>query len=144
MRILITGATGYIGKRLIPILLNEGHSLVCTVRDIARVEHQYSNEKNIEFIEADFLKSASLQGIPTDVDIAYYLIHSMSNSAKEFHILEERCAFNFKRAIENTNIQQVIYLSGITNDTKLSKHLLSRKNVESSVKSDIYNLIKGK
>ena len=140
MRILITGATGYIGKRLIPILLNEGHSLVCTVRDIARVEHQYSNEKNIEFIEADFLKSASLQGIPTDVDIAYYLIHSMSNSAKEFHILEERCAFNFKRAIENTNIQQVIYLSGITNDTKLSKHLLSRKNVESTLKSDIYNL----
>ena len=140
MRILITGATGYIGKRLIPILLNEGHSLVCTVRDIARVEHQYSNEKNIEFIEADFLKSASLQSIPTDVDIAYYLIHSMSNSAKEFHILEERCAFNFKRAIENTNIQQVIYLSGITNDTKLSKHLLSRKNVESTLKSDIYNL----
>ena len=100
MRILITGATGYIGKRLIPILLNEGHSLVCTVRDIARVEHQYSNEKNIEFIEADFLKSASLQSIPTDVDIAYYLIHSMSNSAKEFHILEERCAFNFKRAMK--------------------------------------------
>ncbi len=140
MRILITGATGYIGKRLIPILLNEGHSLVCIVRDIARVEHQYSNEKNIEFIEADFLKSASLQSIPIDVDIAYYLIHSMSNSAKEFHILEERCAFNFKRAIENTNIQQVIYLSGITNDTKLSKHLLSRKNVESTLKSDTYNL----
>lgn len=140
MRILITGATGYIGKRLIPILLNESHSLVCIVRDIARVEYQYSNEKNIEFIEADFLKSASLQSIPIDVDIAYYLIHSMSNSAKEFHILEERCAFNFKRAIENTNIQQVIYLSGITNDTKLSKHLLSRKNVESTLKSDIYNL----
>ena len=48
--------------------------------------------------------------------------------------------FNFKRAIENTNIQQVIYLSGITNDTKLSKHLLSRKNVESTLISDIYNL----
>ena len=48
--------------------------------------------------------------------------------------------FNFKRAVENTNIQQVIYLSGITNDTKLSKHLLSRKNVESTLKSDIYNL----
>ena len=60
MRILITGATGYIGKRLIPILLNEGHSLVWTVRDIARVEHQYSNEKNIELIEADFLKSGTI------------------------------------------------------------------------------------
>ena len=89
MRILITGATGYIGKRLIPILLNEGHSLVCTVRDIARVEHQYSNEKNIEFIEADFLKSASLQSIPTDVDIAYYLIHSCRTLQKNSIFLSD-------------------------------------------------------
>jgi uncharacterized protein YbjT (DUF2867 family) len=140
MRILITGATGYIGKRLIPILLDEGHSLVCTVRDIARVEHKYPQEKNIEFIEADFLKADTLQSIPKNIDVAYYLIHSMSNSAKEFHVLEERCAFNFKRALEKTDVKQVIYLSGITNDTKLSKHLLSRKNVESTLCSDHYSL----
>jgi uncharacterized protein YbjT (DUF2867 family) len=140
MRILITGATGYIGKRLIPILLDEGHSLVCAVRDIARVEHKYPQEENIEFIEADFLKADSLGSVPKDIDVAYYLIHSMSNSAKEFHVLEERCAFNFKRALEKTNVQQVIYLSGITNDTKLSKHLLSRKNVESTLSSDQYHL----
>ncbi|MEZ7993455.1 MAG: SDR family oxidoreductase [Flavobacteriaceae bacterium] len=140
MRILITGATGYIGKRLIPILLNEGHHLICTVRDIARIEHLYAKEENIEFIEIDFLKVDSLSSIPLQFDIAFYLIHSMSNSAKEFHILEERCALNFKRALEKTTVEQVIYLSGITNDTKLSKHLLSRKNVENTLQSKQYAL----
>tara|TARA_B110000459_G_C16569075_1_gene475441 strand:+ start:30 stop:1223 length:1194 start_codon:yes stop_codon:yes gene_type:complete len=64
----------------------------------------------------------------------------MSNSAKEFHILEEKCAFNFKRFAEKTKLKQVIYLSGITNDTKLSKHLLSRKNVEKTLASKMYAL----
>ena len=140
MNILITGATGYIGKRLIPILLNKGYHLICAVRDIARVEHLYPQENNIEFIELDFLKADSLGVIPSRIDIAFYLIHSMSNSAKEFHILEERCAFNFKRALEKTTVNQVIYLSGITNDTKLSKHLLSRKNVENTLQSKQYAL----
>lgn len=140
MRILITGATGYIGKRLIPVLLNEGHHLICTVRDIARVEHLYPQEKNIEFIEADFLKADSLNSIPLNFDIAFYLIHSMSNSAKEFHLLEEQCALNFKKTLEKTKVKQVIYLSGITNDTKLSKHLLSRKNVEATLQSNQYAL----
>ncbi len=140
MRILITGATGYIGKRLIPILLNEGHNLICTVRDIARVEHLYPQEKNIEYIEADFLKADTLDSIPLNFDTAFYLIHSMTNSAKEFHELEERCAHNFKNALEKTAVKQVIYLSGITNDTKLSKHLLSRKNVENTLASSQYAL----
>lgn len=140
MKILITGATGYIGKRLIPILLNEGHELLCTVRDIARIEHLYSKKENITFIEIDFLKADTLNALPQEFDVAFYLIHSMSNSAKEFHILEEKCAFNFKRALEKTSVKQVIYLSGITNDTKLSKHLLSRKNVEYTLRSKKYAL----
>lgn len=140
MKILITGATGYIGKRLIPILLNEGHNLICTVRDIARIEHLYSTKENITFIEIDFLKADTLNSLPQEFDVAFYLIHSMSNSAKEFHILEEKCAFNFKRALEKTSVKQVIYLSGITNDTKLSKHLLSRKNVENTLRSKKYAL----
>ena len=139
MKILVTGATGYIGKRLIPLLLNDGHKIVCPVRDKKRAENYYK-EQNIELIEADFLDANSLKSIPTDIDAAYYLIHSMSNSAKEFHVLEEKCAFNFKRFSENTSIKQVIYLSGITNDTKLSKHLLSRKNVEHTLSSSSYAL----
>ena len=137
MKILVTGATGYIGKRLIPLLLNDGHKIVCPVRDKTRAENYYK-EQNIELIEADFLDAKSLNELPKDIDAAYYLIHSMSNSAKEFHILEEKCAFNFKRYAETTSLKQVIYLSGITNDTKLSKHLLSRKNVENTLSSGNY------
>ena len=140
MKILVTGATGYIGKRLIPLLLNDGHTVVCAVRDQGRAKSYFRDRKNIVLAEADFLDFTSLEKIPKDIDIAYYLIHSMSNSAKEFHILEEKCAFNFKRFIEKTGTKQVIYLSGITNDTKLSKHLLSRKNVENTLASKEYAL----
>lgn len=140
MKILITGATGYIGKRLIPLLLNDGHTVICPVRDLQRAENYYKNKEQIILVEADFLDKKSLEKIPADIDIAYYLIHSMTNSAREFHILEEKCALNFKYFAEKTNIRQVIYLSGITNDTKLSKHLLSRKNVETTLSSKKYAL----
>ena len=62
----------------------------------------------------------------------------MSNSSKDFESLEERCAVNFKNQLEKTNVKQVIYLSGITNEENLSKHLQSRKNVEDRLKSDKY------
>ncbi|EAQ42114.1 SDR family oxidoreductase [Polaribacter sp. MED152] len=140
MKILVTGATGYIGKRLIPLLLNDGHKIVCPVRDKIRAENYYKDQTNVELIEADFLNRHTLEAIPKDIDAAYYLIHSMSNSAREFHILEEKCATNFKTFAETTSIKQVIYLSGITNDTKLSKHLLSRKNVEKTLASGNYAL----
>ena len=140
MKILLTGATGYIGKRLIPLLLQDNHTIVCPVRDVKRAEDYFQDKKNIQLIEADFLKASSLEEIPKDIDCAYYLIHSMSNSAKEFHVLEEKCALNFKRFAEKTSLQQVIYLSGITNDTNLSKHLLSRKNVELTLQSKKYAL----
>ena len=140
MKILVTGATGYIGKRLIPLLLNDGHTIICPVRDKKRAENYYKNQKNIALFEADFLDENTLNTLPKDIDAAYYLIHSMSNSAKEFHVLEEKCAFNFKNFTEKSDIKQVIYLSGITNDTKLSKHLLSRKNVENALASKKYAL----
>ncbi len=101
MKILVTGATGYIGKRLIPLLLNNGHVVVCAVRDKARAKNYFKDRKNIVLVEVDFLNAESTANIPKDIDCAYYLIHSMSNSAKEFHVLEEKCAFNFRRFAEN-------------------------------------------
>lgn len=137
MKILITGSTGYIGQRLIPFLLNKGFNLVCCVRDKQRFNtDKYSSDK-IEVIEVDFLKRETLKNIPKDIDAAYYLIHSMSTNIKNFDELETISAENFCDAISITKAKQVIYLSGIINEEKLSKHLQSRKNVE-------YILSKGK
>ena len=140
MKILVTGSTGYIGKRLIPILINEGHHVICAVRDALRADKTYFEDTHISIAEADFLKPETLNNIPKDIDVAYYLIHSMSNTSKDFEILEAACAKNFKNYIETTNIKQVIYLSGITNEEELSKHLKSRKNVEELLASEKYAL----
>lgn len=129
MKILLTGVTGYIAQRLLPVLLQNGHHVVCCVRDKNRFNNKYLSE-NISVIEADFLFKDSLHVIPNDIDIAYYLIHSMSTETGDFENMEEVCANNFKNRIQETNARQVIYLSGIVNETTLSKHLHSRKNVE--------------
>ncbi|GGZ90863.1 SDR family oxidoreductase [Algibacter mikhailovii] len=140
MTILVTGATGYIGKRLIPLLLEDGHTVICAVRDRLRADKSYAEEDNVFVIEMDFLKPETLKNIPKNIDVAYYLIHSMSNASEDFKLLEEQCAVNFKTSIEKTDIKQVIYLSGITNDEKLSKHLSSRKLVEDTLASNKYAL----
>lgn len=129
MKVLLTGVTGYIAQRLLPVLLENGHQVVCCVRDRNRFNLNYSSQ-NVTIIEVDFLRKESLQTIPDDIDVAYYLIHSMSTQSGNFSEMEQLCAVNFKERIEQTNAKQVIYLSGIVNESGLSKHLTSRKNVE--------------
>jgi uncharacterized protein YbjT (DUF2867 family) len=130
MKILLTGVTGYIAQRLLPVLLENGHQVVCCVRDKNRFNQQNYARENISIVEADFLAKESLQNIPNDIDVAYYLIHSMSTQTGDFENMEQICASNFKERIQATKAKQVIYLSGIVNETELSKHLASRKNVE--------------
>ena len=130
MKILLTGVTGYIAQRLLPVLLENGHEVVCCVRDKNRFNKKNYLDSQLSVIELNFLNKESLQQIPTDIDVAYYLIHSMSTQKGDFENMEEICALNFKERIEQTNAKQVIFLSGINNADELSKHLLSRKNVE--------------
>jgi len=138
MKILLTGATGYIGKRLLPILVDNGCQVVCCVRDISRFNPPQSLRDQIEVIQIDLLDRESLSKIPTDIDGAYYLVHSMSSSS-EYQALEERAAINFVDAVNATSVEHVIYLSGIVNDAELSKHLTSRKNVELQLSKGEYN-----
>ncbi len=130
MKILLTGTTGYIGQRLLPVLLERGHHVVCCVRDPHRFPAQYVHSERVTVIEADFLDRSTLSAIPRDIDAAYYLIHSMSAGSDVFEQLEHRSAENFADALSATTVQQVVYLSGIINDHSLSRHLASRKAVE--------------
>jgi len=140
MKILLTGATGYIAKRLLPVLLEKGHEVVCCVRDKSRFGiEKYSNER-VSLAEVNFLDEETLQNIPADIDAAYYLIHSMAVTKGDFEDLETVSAHNFKDRIEQTQAKQVVYLSGIVNEEKLSKHLISRKNVEDILSSGSFSL----
>lgn len=126
MKILITGANGYIGQRLIPPLIEQGHQLVCSVRDAGRFFRQ-NKFKGLQVVENDFLEGKG--HLPTDIDIAYYLIHSMS-AGGDFSEKEATAAENFVKLINQTRCRQIIYLTGIVNEKKLSKHLSSRLAVE--------------
>jgi len=140
MKILLTGVTGYIAQRLLPVLLKNGHEVICCVRDKNRFNNKFDTISNVKIIEADFLKEETLVNIPNDIDVAFYLIHSMSTQSGDFESMEEICATNFKNCIEQTNTKQVIYLSGISNAEDLSKHLSSRKNVESVLSGSTFSL----
>jgi len=134
MKILLTGATGYIGKRLLPLLLDHRNEVVCCVRDKNRFYFPEQFKNKIQVIEADFLDPESLKNIPDDIDVAFYLIHSMSG-ASNYDELESISAHYFTQKINQTNAKQIIYLSGIVNDKSLSKHLSSRKAVEDILKT---------
>jgi len=147
MKILLTGATGYIGKRLLSVLIEQGHEVVCCVRDKNRfpTDGVYKNPK-VSLIEIDFLKDIQSSGSSVsssfinDIDAAYYLIHSMSSNEKDFGSLEEKSANNFIKLVEPTSAKQIIYLGGIANEEKLSKHLASRKKVEEILSTSLIPL----
>jgi uncharacterized protein YbjT (DUF2867 family) len=140
MKILLTGATGYIAQRLLPVLLGNGNEVICCVRDKARFDSEKYRSTHLSVLEVDFLKTDTLQTIPADIDAAYYLIHSMSTSTGDFEKMEEISAINFRNCIQRTKARQVIYLSGIVNEEILSKHLSSRRNVERILGSGSYSL----
>ena len=101
MKILLTGATGYIGKRILPLLVSKGYQVICCVRDKTRFHPPQSLKANITIIEVDLLDTESLSKIPNDIDIAYYLVHSMSTS-ENYKALEQQSATNFRDKLSST------------------------------------------
>ncbi len=130
MRVLLTGANGYIGMRLLPLLIDNGFDVICCVRNKNRLNVSAEIRKQIEIIEVDFLNDVDVTNFPKNIDVTYYLIHSMTSSTEDFDQKEALSASNFNTYMKAANTKHVIYLSGIVNDNKLSKHLKSRKNVE--------------
>ncbi|MGI9609670.1 MAG: SDR family oxidoreductase [Acidimicrobiia bacterium] len=126
---LVTGATGYIGGRLVPRLLEAGHRVRCLTRDPSNLAlDPWINE--VEVVQGDVLDPASLDAALEGCDFAYYLVHSMG-SAEDFGQADRSGAENFQQAADNAGLRRVVYLGGLgqSDGDELSKHLKSRQEV---------------
>lgn len=126
MRVLVTGATGYIGGRLVPLLLERGHDVRVLVREPARVAGR-SWAGRVDIFSADLDDPASLRPAMADVDAAYYLVHSMYGGS-DFARRDREAARNFVRAA--AGVRRVVYLGGLLPaGSDVSEHLRSRAEV---------------
>jgi uncharacterized protein YbjT (DUF2867 family) len=132
VNVLVTGANGYIGLRLILAMLEAGHTVTAVVRDPARFpsDNFSANALRLTAVRANFLDGESLTALPECIDAAYYLIHSMG-AGGDFAAREKQCAVNFANVAKRANWKRIIYLGGLVNESaELSEHLASRQGVE--------------
>ena len=127
IRVLVTGATGYVGGRLAPLLVDEGFDVRVLVRSAAKVRNTAWITR-VDVVEGDALDDRSLDAALSGVGVAFYLLHSISTGAK-FDDLEAAMARKFAEAAARANVGRIVYLGGIANDQNLSKHLESRRSV---------------
>jgi uncharacterized protein YbjT (DUF2867 family) len=135
--ILVTGASGFIGSRVVKRLLaaNTSCKIRCMTRNTKALSHFFGETSDrLEIVNADVQNYSDLIKVLRDVDIAYYLIHSMEGSSKDWKKFAERdrvAAENFSRAVSASGIRRVIYLGGLTHgkEIELSEHMRSRIEV---------------
>ena len=125
-RILVTGATGYIGGRLVPRLLGAGYQVRCMVRDPQRLQGRAWLDQ-VEVVAADVLDPSTLAWAMQGIEVAYYLIHSMG-AGRGFHERDLKAARAFGMAAKAAGVKLIIYLGGLGEaDANLSVHLRSRQ-----------------
>ncbi|MFI5222042.1 MAG: SDR family oxidoreductase [Bacteroidia bacterium] len=135
MRILLTGANGYIGMRLLPVLIEAGHDVTCVVRESRRFQPNPDLRKKITVIDFDFLQHDTIvhDFFAKEFDVAYYLIHSLKDTFVDLEEMERESANCFIRVARITKVKQLIYLGGISNAGALSTHLNARKIVKDTL-----------
>jgi uncharacterized protein YbjT (DUF2867 family) len=132
MRILLTGATGYIGGRLAPLLLAGGNSVRCLVRDAARLrDRPWASQ--VEIVEGDLFAPVTLPAALRGVETAYYLVHAMA-SGGDFRAHDLQAAGAFGQAAADAGVGRIVYLGGLGDpDADLSEHLRSRQETGSAL-----------
>jgi uncharacterized protein YbjT (DUF2867 family) len=139
MKILLTGASGYIGSHLLPHLLEAGHYVYALIRHGNNLPMDSKFADKVTFLHGDLLDRSSLP-ILKELDAAYYLVHSMADDPNHFYELEEKSCYNFLSLVEKTGVKQIIYLSGLHHGTDLSKHFRSRLHIEELLKKSALNV----
>jgi len=129
VKVLVTGATGYIGGRLVPRLLNQGFEVRCMSRDPTQLSLDPWRDE-VEVVAADALDAESLGKALEGCDAAYYMIHAMKGSPNSFAEQGRQAARNFSTAADRARLRRIIYLGGLgSDDDVLSEHLASRHEV---------------
>jgi len=127
MRLLVTGATGYIGGRLVPRLLARGHAVRCVARDPDRLIGR--DWPGVEIVAGDLSDPATMPAILDGIDVAYYLVHSMADS-EQFRERDRAMARAFGRAAAAAGVRKLVYLGGLGRKEDVhSRHLVSRQEV---------------
>ena len=135
MRVLVTGATGFVGGHLLPALRAAGHDCTVLTRDADR----YDGPEDVHVVEGDLLHPGSFEAAFEGCAAAYYLVHSMG--AADFESRDRRAARNFARAASDAGLSRVIYLGGLGRESEaLSAHLRSRREVEAILETGDYEL----
>jgi uncharacterized protein YbjT (DUF2867 family) len=127
MKIAVTGATGYIGGRIVPRLLDSGHDVICLARTPGKLDDRLWRDR-VEVRRCDVLDEEQVRAGLSGCDAAYYLIHSMGDSA-DFSSAEHQAASNFAVAAGSVHLQRIIYLGALGKGNDLSEHLTSRQAV---------------
>jgi uncharacterized protein YbjT (DUF2867 family) len=133
-KVLITGANGFVGKRLVVDLLNQEYEIyaLCRIKDTKIFAEDMPN---LHYIWGDLRNADTIKKIPKDIEVGYYLVHSMSDIVANLADTEMKIVENFLKSLKDSSIKQIIYLGGIINDEiRLSPHLKSRLQVEKALK----------
>ncbi len=135
--VFLTGATGYIGGRLAPRLLESGRRVRCLVRDPAKLEcRTWARDPGIEIVRGDLGDPAALAEAMAGCGAAYYLVHSMIAAGTSYRDLDLELARNFASAAELAGLERIVYLGGLGETGEgLSEHLESRREVERALAS---------
>jgi uncharacterized protein YbjT (DUF2867 family) len=140
VRVLLTGATGFVGGRLLETLVEEGTGVRCVVRSTGRLRYRSFADGRVEIAVGDLLEPGSFDKALQGIQVAYYLVHSMGGRTlgenKVFAERDRRAARNFMEAADRAGVERIIYLGGLGElGDNLSKHLASRQEVAEILRS---------